>query len=323
MSPATATDQTIAISRITSILPWPATTPPNRTVTSPGATKPRNAPVSAIGHQRRRADTSNAQRAAEVLDRLLDVGDLDDAAAVDAEADGQQRDEQLALGRAGASAGRGTPVRRRRTAAGTSSRGGVQRHGGIGVGRVPGERLGSIAGRRGVGEQPDHRRARAADERVLGAGVARAAPSVASIDGHSERAAGSRSLTSSSSARPKRRGRHRARTASSRSARSLGCAAVRAGRPRRRRRRSTAARATAARARRSAAAARSAAQRSPAPVASTRAGRSCAGTSAPSRSAIAAAARRHRRRRRLARRAAAPRRRRPSRRPSRPRPGRA
>jgi hypothetical protein len=45
-SPATAAVHAIAISRTTSISPWPATSPPTSMIVSPGAISPTNAPVS-------------------------------------------------------------------------------------------------------------------------------------------------------------------------------------------------------------------------------------------------------------------------------------
>ena len=45
-SPATAHAHVMAISNVSEISPWPATTPPTITVVSPGAIRPMNAPVS-------------------------------------------------------------------------------------------------------------------------------------------------------------------------------------------------------------------------------------------------------------------------------------
>ena len=45
-SPATAQVHTMAISTVSEISPWPATSPPTITVVSPGATSPTTAPVS-------------------------------------------------------------------------------------------------------------------------------------------------------------------------------------------------------------------------------------------------------------------------------------
>ena len=89
---ATQQAQTIAISASSEISPWPATRPPTITAVSPGATKPRNAPVSRNASSADGEVGPLAERLARVLEQLLEVRQLDHA---DADQDGGGDRDQL------------------------------------------------------------------------------------------------------------------------------------------------------------------------------------------------------------------------------------
>ena len=264
-SPATAHAQTTAIIVRTSTWPWPATRPPSSSAVSPGRDE---ADEGAGLEEGQRADEQVGpvpEPLADVDQQLLEVRELDDAEAVDERGHGDEgaAGEQRGLQPAPAPDEEGDAARRRRRARRASQhrppRGDGDRAR-LALGRAAPRRRARRAGRRRGRSPSGPSRRRARGRRRPRGAVA----SASSIAGHSARAAGSRSLTISSSGRSAAARRHLAQPGRevgrvARQALAVGLAVDVGGRRARR--------ATGARARRRAPAAGSGVRRSPAPVA--------------------------------------------------------